>query len=102
MTIKGKSREEYGNLNIDREGLQQAFRAAKQYKGNQVSGVKNGVAKLVGDGEGGIMYENPYLLDEVTVSAPDMRIAKAAQKKMVNFPVLIVSQNTTYSLQMKN
>ena len=56
MTIKGKSREEYGNQKIDREGVDQAFRAAKQYEGNQLSGVKNGVAKLVGDGNGGIMY----------------------------------------------
>lgn len=81
MTIKGKSREEYGNQKIDREGVKQASIAAKQYKGNQVSGVKNGVAKLVGDGEGGIMYENPYLLDEATVYAPDMRIAIAARDR---------------------
>lgn len=81
MTIKGKSREEYGNQKIDRDGLEQVSRAAKQYNGNQLSGVKNGVAKLVGDGNGGIMYENPFLLNEVTVSAPDMRIAKAARDR---------------------
>lgn len=81
MTIKGNSREEYGNQKIDREGVEQVSRAAKQYKGNQLSGVKNGVAKLVGDGNGGIMYESPYLLDQVTVSAPDMRIAKAARDR---------------------
>lgn len=81
MTIKGKSREEYGNQKIDREGVDQVFRAAKQYAGNQLSGVKNGVAKLVGDGNGGIMYENPFMLNEVTVSAPDMRIAKVARDR---------------------
>ena len=81
MTIKGKSREEYGNQKIDREGLEQVSRAAKQYEGNQLSGVKNGVAKLVGDGNGGIIYENPYLLDQVTVSAPNMRIVKAARDR---------------------
>ena len=81
MTIKGKSREEYGNQKIDREGVEQVYRAAKQYEGNQLSGVKNGVAKLVGDGNGGIMYENPFVLNEVTVSAPDMRIAKAARDR---------------------
>ena len=81
MTIKGKSREEYGNQKIDREGVDQVFRAAKQYEGNQLSGVKNGVAKLVGDGNGGIMYENPFMLNEVTVSAPDMRIAKVARDR---------------------
>lgn len=81
MSIKGKSREEYGNQKIDREGVEQVSRAAKQYKGNQVSGVKNGVAKLVGDGNGGIMYENPFILNEVTVSAPDMRIAKVARDR---------------------
>lgn len=81
MTIKGKSREEYGNQKIDREGVDQVYRAAKQYEGNQLSGVKNGVAKLVGDGNGGIMYENPFMLNEVTVSAPDMRIAKAARDR---------------------
>ena len=81
MTIKGKSREEYGNQKIDRDGLEQVSRAAKQYEGNQLNGVKNGVAKLVGDGNGGIMYENPYLLNEVTVSAPDMRIAKVARNR---------------------
>ena len=81
MTIKGKSREEYGNQKIDREGVDQVSRAAKQYEGNQLSGVKNGVAKLVGDGNGGIMYENPFLLNEVTVSAPDMRIAKVARDR---------------------
>ena len=79
MTIKGKSREEYGNQKIDREGVEQVSRAAKQYEGNQLSGVKNGVAKLVGDGNGGFMYENPFLLKEVTVSAPDMRIANVAR-----------------------
>lgn len=81
MTIKGKSREEYGNQKIDREGVEQASRAAKQYEGSQLSGVKNGVAKLVGDGKGGVIYENPYLLDQVTVSAPNMRIAKAARDR---------------------
>ena len=81
MTIKGKSREEYGNQKIDREGVDQVSKAAKQYNGNQLSGVKNGVAKLVGDGNGGIMYENPFLLNEVTVSAPDMRIAKVARDR---------------------
>ena len=81
MTIKGKSREEYGNQKIDREGVNQVSRAAKQYEGNQLSGVKNGVAKLVGDGNGGIMYENPFMLNEVTVSAPDMRIAKVARDR---------------------
>ena len=81
MTIKGKSREEYGNQKIDREGVEQVSRAAKQYNGNQLSSVKNGVAKLVGDGNGGIMYENPFLLNEVTVSAPDMRIAKVARDR---------------------
>lgn len=81
MTIKGKSREEYGNQKIDREGVEQVSRAAKQYNGNQLSGVKNGVAKLVGDGCGGIMYENPFMLNEVTVSAPDMRIAKVARDR---------------------
>ena len=81
MTIKGRSREEYGNQKIDGEGVEQVARAAKQYDGNQVSGVKNGVAKLVGDGNGGIMYENPFILKEVTVSAPDMRIAKAARDR---------------------
>ena len=81
MTIKGKSREEYGNQKIDREGLEQVSRAAKQYEGNQLSGVKNGVAKLVGDGNDGIIYENPYLLYQVTVSAPNMRIAKAARDR---------------------
>ena len=81
MTIKGKSREEYGNQKIDGEGVEQVSRAAKQYNGNQLSGVKNGVAKLVGDGYGGIMYENPFLLNEVTVSAPDMRIAKVARDR---------------------
>lgn len=81
MTIKGKSREEYGNQKIDREGVEQVSKAAKQYNGNQLSGVKNGVAKLVGDGNGGIMYENPFLLNEVTVSAPDMRIAKVARDR---------------------
>jgi hypothetical protein len=81
MTIKGKSREEYGNQKIDREGVEQAVRTAKQYESNQLSGVKNGVTKLVGDGNGGIVYENPYLLNEVTVSAPDMRIAKAARDR---------------------
>lgn len=81
MTIKGKSREEYGNQKIDREGVDQVSRAAKQYEGNQLSGVKNGVAKLVGDGNGGIMYENPFMLNEVTVSAPDMRIAKVARDR---------------------
>lgn len=81
MTIKGKSREEYGNQKIDREGVEQVSRAAKQYDGNQLSGVKNGVAKLVGDGYGGIIYENPFVLNEVTVSAPDMRIAKAARDR---------------------
>lgn len=81
MTIKGKSREEYGNQKIDGEGVEQVSRAANQYKGNQLSGVKNGVTKLVGDGNGGVMYENPFLLNEVTVSAPDMRIAKAARDR---------------------
>ena len=81
MTIKGKSREEYVNQKIDRDGLEKVSRAAKQYNGNQLSGVKNGVAKLVGDGNGGVMYENPFLLNEVTVSAPDMRIAKAARDR---------------------
>ena len=81
MTIKGKSREEYGNQKIDREGVKQVSIAAKQYNGNQLSGVKNGVAKLVGDGYGGIIYENPFLLNEVTVSAPDMRIAKVARDR---------------------
>ena len=81
MTIKGKSREEYGNQKIDREGMEQVSRAAKQYNGNQLSGVKNGVAKLVGDGYGGIMYENPFMLNEVTVSAPDMRIAKTTRDR---------------------
>lgn len=81
MTIKGKSREEYGNQKIDREGVEQVYRAAKQYEGNQLSGVKNGVAKLIGDGYGGIMYENPFVLKEVTVSAPDMRIAKVARDR---------------------
>lgn len=81
MTIKGKSREEYGNQKIDREGVDQVSRAAKQYEGNQLSGVKNGVAKLVGDGNGGFMYENPFLLKEVTVSAPDMRIANVARDR---------------------
>lgn len=81
MTIKGKSREEYGNQKIDREGVEQAVRTAKQYEGNQLSGVKNGVTKLVGDGNGGIMYEYPFMLNEVTVSAPDMRIAKAARDR---------------------
>ena len=81
MTIKGKSREEYGNQKIDREGVDQVSRADKQYEGNQLSGVKNGVAKLVGDGNGGFMYENPFLLNEVTVSAPDMRIAKVARDR---------------------
>lgn len=81
MTIKGKSREEYGNQKIDREGMEQVSRSSKQYNGNQLSGVKNGVAKLVGDGHGGIMYENPFMLNEVTVSAPDMRIAKVARDR---------------------
>ena len=81
MTIKGKSREEYGNQKIDREGVEQAVRTAKQYEGNQLSGVKNGVTKLVGDGNGGIMYEYPFMLNEVTVSAPDMRIAKVARDR---------------------
>lgn len=81
MTIKGKSREEYGNQKIDSEGVEQVSRAAKQYADNQLSGVKNGVAKLVGDGNGGIMYENPFMLNEVTVSAPDMRIVKAARDR---------------------
>ena len=81
MTIKGKSREEYGNQKIDRNDLDQVSRASKQYNGNQWSGVKNGVAKLVGDGNGGIMYENPFMLNEVTVSAPDMRIAKVARDR---------------------
>ena len=81
MTIKGKSREEYGNQKIDRDGVEQVSKAAKQYNGNQLSGVKNGVAKLVGDGNGGIMYENPFLLNEITVSAPDMRIAKVARDR---------------------
>ena len=81
MTIKGKSREEYGNQKIDGDGIKQTIIAAKQYKGNQLSGVKNGVAKLVGDGYGGIMYENPFLLNEATVYAPDLRIAKAARDR---------------------
>lgn len=81
MTIKGKSREEYGNQKIDIEGVDQVSRASKQYNGNQLSGVKNGVAKLVGDGNGGFMYENPFMLNEVTVSAPDMRIAKVARDR---------------------
>ena len=81
MTIKGKSREEYGNQQIDREGVDQVSRAAKQYEGNQLSGVKNRVAKLVGDGNGSIVYENPFMLNEVTVSAPDMRIAKVARDR---------------------
>ena len=81
MTIKGKSREEYGNQKIDGEGVEQVSRSAKQYNGNQLSGVKNGVAKVVGDGNGGIMYEYPFMLNQVTVSAPDMRIAKAARDR---------------------
>lgn len=81
MTIKGKSREEYGNQKIDGEGVEQVSRAAKQYNGNQLSGVKNGVVKLVGDGNGGIMYEYPFMLNQITVSAPDMRIANAARDR---------------------
>ena len=89
MTIKGKSREEYGNQKIDRESMEQVSRAAKQYKGNQVSGVKNGVAKLVGDGYGGIMYENPFMLNEVIVTAPDMRKLRLHETDQV-MKVLIV------------
>lgn len=58
---------------------EQAYNAG-QYSGNQASGVRNGIARLRFDDDGAL-YENPYPLDEVTVQAPDLRVAKAARDR---------------------
>lgn len=42
--------------------------------------MKNGVAQI-GFDKDGIYYENPYTLDEVTVAAPDLRVAKVARDR---------------------
>ena len=56
------------NYAFGEDAKRRAYEAG-QYKGNQVSGVKNGVASFGFDNDG-IYYENPYTLDEVTVTAP--------------------------------
>lgn len=67
------------NYAFGEDAKRRAYEAG-QYRGNQVSGVKNGVASFDFDNDG-IYYENPYTLDEVTVTAPDLRVAKAARDR---------------------
>ena len=57
-----------------------------QHRGNQVSGVQNGLVRRAVDDKGNPVtmdgeqvYENPYMLDDVVVKAPDMRVAKAVR-----------------------
>ncbi len=75
--------KDYRNRTNYAYGTEEAKRRAYdagQYRGNQVSGVANGVAQM-GFDKDGIYYENPYTLDEVTVTAPDLRVAKAARDR---------------------
>lgn len=67
------------NYAFGEDAKRRAYEAG-QYRGNQVSGVKNGVASFGFDNDG-IYYENPYTLDEVTVTDPDLRVAKAARDR---------------------
>ena len=59
-----------------------------QHRGNQVSGVQNGLVRRAVDDKGNPVtmdgeqvYENPYMLDDVVVKAPNLQVAKAARER---------------------
>ena len=59
-----------------------------QHRGNQVSGVQNGLVRRAVDDKGNPVtmdgeqvYENPYMLDDVVVRAPNLQVAKAARER---------------------
>lgn len=62
-----------------------AAKLCSKYKGNQVSGVRNILAKVKYDAKGNTLYVNPCLLDEVTVKAPDLRAAVAARDRKIHY-----------------
>ena len=48
-----------------------------QHKGNQASGVTNGLAYAKYDADGNLEADNVYTLDDVVAKGPDLRIAKS-------------------------
>lgn len=61
-----------------------AAKLCSKYNGNQVSGARDILAKVTYDAMGNTLYVNPYLLDEVTVKAPDLRAAVAARDRKIH------------------
>ncbi len=62
-----------------------AAKLCSKYIGNQVSGARNILTNVKYDAMGNTVYVNPYLLDEVTVNAPDLRAAVAARDRKNHF-----------------
>ena len=59
-----------------------------QHRGNQASGVHNGLVRRAVDDKGNPVtmdgeqvYANPYMLDDVVVKAPNLQVAKAARER---------------------
>lgn len=55
--------------------------ANNHVKGNQANGGSAAITSVGTDENGEPIYVNPYWLDEVTVKAPDLRVAKAARAR---------------------
>lgn len=70
-----REREDDGAVLLTPQEAERYAQSVGQYKGRQLSGVENGLARPTMDED---TVANPYMLDEVTVKAPDLRVAQMA------------------------